>query len=71
MDIAVSVKWGSSANRIEWHDTELNDVSPILLRTNINFDVLIDISVSQTDISANCWSIVCTVDPGILGIFQL
>ena len=54
MDVAVSVKWGSSANRIEWHDTELNDVSPILLRTNINFDVLIDISVSQTDISANC-----------------
>ena len=56
MDIAISISE-------HFYDTELNEVSFAIVRINKNFDVVVDITASQTDMSPNCWSIVCTTDP--------
>lgn len=56
MDIAISISE-------HFYDTELNEVSFAIVRINKNFDVVVDITASQTDMSPNCWSIVFTTDP--------
>lgn len=43
----------------------------LLLQINRGFDFLIDIFASQTNISANCLSIVYAPDPSILVICQV
>ena len=45
MDIALSE---------HFYDTELNEVSLAIVGINKNFDVLVDIATSQSDMSPNC-----------------
>ena len=70
MDIAISVKQGSSASRNNFsghfYDTVWIKFHLLLLGINRHFVILVDISASQTDILNNykVWA----PDPSILGI---
>ena len=58
MDTAISVKIGSSSSQNTSLKISMTLSSMkfhlLLLGANRDFDVLVDISASQTDISANC-----------------